>query len=53
MHIEGNIEVPTRTKIHAQPGKPLTPSIFWIAAARRPEKAPASDVTLNIIAKRS
>ena len=33
----------TRIKIHAQPGLPRTPSIFCIAAASRPEKAPDKD----------
>lgn len=30
----------TRINIHAHPGRPASPSIFDIAAARRPEKAP-------------
>jgi len=34
--------VHTRIKIHAQPGRPPIPSIFWIAAAKRPEKTPES-----------
>lgn len=33
----------TRMNIHAQPAFPRTPSMFSIAAANRPEKAPESD----------
>jgi hypothetical protein len=32
----------TRMKIQAQPGLPPIPFMFWIAAAKRPEKAPES-----------
>lgn len=33
----------TKINIHAQPGLPRTPSIFWIAAAKSPENAPESE----------
>ena len=33
----------TNINIHAHPGLPLIPSIFSIAAARNPEKAPDKD----------
>ena len=33
----------TKMKIHAQPGLPPRPSIFWMPAASNPEKAPESD----------
>jgi len=39
---EENNGVHTRMKIHAQPGRPPIPSMFWIAAAKRPEKTPES-----------
>ena len=38
----GNIYF-TNINIHAHPGLPLIPSIFSIAAARNPEKAPDND----------
>ena len=40
--IVGNIYF-TNINIHAHPGLPLIPSIFSIAAARNPEKAPDKD----------
>ena len=36
--------------IHCQPDLPLSPSIFSIAAARRPEKAPDRDAAEKKIA---
>ena len=39
---EENNGVHTRMKIHAHPGRPPIPSMFWIAAAKRPEKTPES-----------
>jgi hypothetical protein len=30
------VKIPSRIKIHAHPGFPPTPSISWIAAARKP-----------------
>ena len=33
----------TRMKIHAHPGFPPIPSMFWIAAASSPENAPDND----------
>ena len=33
----------TIINIQAHPGLPLRPSMFWIAAAKRPEKAPDND----------
>ena len=39
-------------KIHFQPAIPRFPSRCWMANARRPEKALAREVRLNIMAKR-
>ena len=49
--IQRRVERATRTRMksHAQPGRPPTPSILMIPAARRPEKADASDVAENMI----
>ncbi|KAG6552271.1 hypothetical protein Mapa_006122 [Marchantia paleacea] len=43
---------PSRMNIHAQPGKLPTPSIFEIAAARRPPKAPETVAAEKKIAAR-
>lgn len=39
-----DIPKPSKMKIHAQPGYPPAPSISAMAAARRPEKAPDSEL---------
>ena len=44
---------PSRMKIHAHPGLPPTPSIFTMAAARRPPKEPASAAAEKKMAART
>lgn len=44
---------PSRMKIQAQPALPPTPSIWLIAAARRPPKEPAIAAALKKIAERT
>ena len=39
-------------KIHRQPANPATPSIFWIAKASKPEKAPAMEAAEKKTARR-
>ena len=37
------VKSPSRMNIHAHPGFPPIPCIFWIAAASNPENAPDND----------
>lgn len=41
--LKRTVASPSKIKIHRQPARPPTPSIFRIAVARRPPNAPDSD----------